>query len=97
VPELTLVEPARSDECCGFGGSFSIVEPDVSARMGSDRIFDFERAGAEVVTSTDMSCLMHLSGLMQRQRRPLTVMHISQLLVGRAPPTAPVPPRTGSQ
>jgi len=97
VPELSLVEPARSDECCGFGGSFSIVEPDISARMGSDRIFDFERLGAEVVTSTDMSCLMHLSGLMQRQCRPLVAMHISQVLVGRTPPIARVLPRTGPQ
>jgi len=89
VPELSLVEPARRDECCGFGGSFSVVEPDVSVRMGNDRILDFEHAGAQVVTSTDMSCLMHLSGLMRRQRRPLTVMHISQVLVGRSPPQLP--------
>jgi len=94
VPEIRLVEPARSDECCGFGGSFSVVEPDVSVRMGNDRILDFERAGAQVVTSTDMSCLMHLSGLMRRQGRPLTVMHISQVLVGRTPPSAPLLPRT---
>jgi L-lactate dehydrogenase complex protein LldE len=86
VPELTLVEPARRDECCGFGGSFSVAEPDVSARMGSDRIDDFEAAGAEVVTSADMSCLMHLSGLMFRQGRRCSVLHIAQLLVGREPP-----------
>lgn len=85
VPELQLVEPARRDECCGFGGSFSVAEPDVSARMGSDRAADFEQAGAEVVTSADMSCLMHLSGLMRRQHRRARVLHIAQLLVGRDP------------
>jgi L-lactate dehydrogenase complex protein LldE len=85
VPELQLVEPTRRDECCGFGGSFSVAEPDVSARMGSDRVADFEQAGAEVVTSADMSCLMHLSGLMRRQRRRARVLHIAQLLVGRDP------------
>jgi len=85
VPELTLVEPTRRDECCGFGGSFSVAEPDVSARMGTDRIDDFMAAGAEVVTSADMSCLMHLSGLMRRQQRPARVLHIAQLLVGRDP------------
>jgi L-lactate dehydrogenase complex protein LldE len=63
LSEVTLIEPERTDECCGFGGSFSVVEPQVSARMGNDRLGDFERAGAEVVTSADMSCLMHLSGL----------------------------------
>lgn len=91
VPELELVEPARRDECCGFGGSFSVVEPDVSARMGSDRIDDFEAAGAEVVTSADMSCLMHLSGLMRRQRRRCSVLHIAQLLVGREPASLDAP------
>jgi len=87
VPRLELREPARRDECCGFGGSFSLAEPDVSARMGSDRIDDFEQAGAEVVTSADMSCLMHLSGLMRRQGRRLSVLHVAQVLVGRAPPS----------
>jgi L-lactate dehydrogenase complex protein LldE len=85
VPELELVEPARRDECCGFGGSFSVAEADISARMGSDRAADFEQAGAEVVTSVDMSCLMHLSGLMRRQQRGPRVLHIAQLLVGRQP------------
>lgn len=83
VPKLTLVEPERTDECCGFGGSFCVVEPAVSSRMGSDRVSDFERAGAEVVTSADMSCLMHLSGIMRRQGRPLAALHVAQVLVGR--------------
>lgn len=86
VRHLTLVEPERADECCGFGGSFCVVEPDVSARMGTDRIEGFLRAGAEIVTSGDMSCLTHLAGLMRRQARPLGVMHVAQILAGRAAP-----------
>jgi L-lactate dehydrogenase complex protein LldE len=86
VQGITLVDPQRRDECCGFGGSFCVGEAAVSARMGSDRITDFERAGAEVVTSSDMSCLMHLSGLLRRQRKPLAVMHIAQILAGRPVP-----------
>jgi L-lactate dehydrogenase complex protein LldE len=85
VPELTLVDPERSDECCGFGGSFCVVEPAVSTRMGADRVSDFERAGAEVVTSADMSCLMHLSGIMRRRQRPIVALHIAQVLIGRTP------------
>jgi L-lactate dehydrogenase complex protein LldE len=85
VPELQLVEPERADECCGFGGSFAVEEEQVSARMGSDRASGFERAGAEVVTSADMSCLMHMAGLARRQRRPLSFLHIAQVLMGRAP------------
>lgn len=86
VRDLELVEPERADECCGFGGSFAIAEAAVSARMGSDRLDDFERARAEVVTSIDTSCLAHLSGLARRQRRSLRTLHLAQLLAGRAPP-----------
>ncbi len=86
VRDLTLVEPERSDECCGFGGSFCIAEPSVSTRMGEDRVADFERAGAEVVTSLDMSCLMHLSGLARRRQRGPGFMHIAEVLMGRSLP-----------
>jgi hypothetical protein len=49
--------------------------------MGRDRIHDHLRAGAEVMTANDMSCLMHLEGLIRRDRQPLRVMHIAELLV----------------
>jgi L-lactate dehydrogenase complex protein LldE len=88
VQGVTLVEPERRDECCGFGGSFCVGEAAVSARMGQDRIADFEQAGAEVVTSGDASCLLHLSGLLRRQHKPLAVMHIAQILAGRPVPRA---------
>ncbi|MEY4545930.1 MAG: hypothetical protein RL685_2125 [Pseudomonadota bacterium] len=80
VPGLELVEPSRRDECCGFGGSFSVTEPELSARMGSDRLDDFQSAGAEIVTSVDMSCLMHLSGLMRQQGRSCSALHVAELL-----------------
>jgi L-lactate dehydrogenase complex protein LldE len=92
VRDITLVEPERSDECCGFGGSFCMTEPGVSSSMGGDRVVDFERAGARVVTSLDMSCLMHLSGLAHRRQRPLGFMHIAEVLLGR-----PLPERTAAE
>jgi L-lactate dehydrogenase complex protein LldE len=70
----------RSDECCGFGGSFAVYEEGVSCMMGRDRIADHLRAEAEVLTAGDMSCLMHLDGLIRRDRRPLRVLHIAELL-----------------
>ena len=70
----------RPDECCGFGGSFAIYEEGVSCMMGRDRIADHERGGAEVLTAGDMSCLMHLDGLIRRERRPLRVLHVAELL-----------------
>ena len=85
IEGLTLVSLERDDDCCGFGGTFCVKEAGVSTRMGDDRLADFERAGAEVVTSMDMSCLMHLSGLSRRQGRGFTFLHIAEVLAGRQP------------
>jgi L-lactate dehydrogenase complex protein LldE len=74
----------RPDECCGFGGTFAINEEAVSCQMGLDRIADHQRAGTEVLTAPDMSCLMHLQGLLRRQRSRMHVMHIAQILAGRS-------------
>jgi len=75
--EITKLE--RTDECCGFGGLFAVSEEAVSCMMGRDRIADHERAGTAVLTSTDMSCLMHLEGLIRRQQKPIRVMHIAEI------------------
>ena len=77
---IQLVDLKRPDECCGFGGTFAVAEEAVSCMMGLDRIHDHEQAGAEVITAGDMSCLMHMSGLIQRQKSPLRVMHIAEIL-----------------
>jgi L-lactate dehydrogenase complex protein LldE len=82
---IQLVGLQRSDECCGFGGTFAVTEEAVSCMMGRDRLHDHEEAGAEIITSTDMSCLMHLDGLLRREKRPLRVMHIAEILAGREP------------
>lgn len=76
--ELTRLE--RPDECCGFGGTFAVSEEAVSSMMGLDRIHDHERAGTEVLTATDMSCLMHLDGFLRRQHKPMRVMHVAEIL-----------------
>jgi L-lactate dehydrogenase complex protein LldE len=81
---LELVTLSRSDECCGFGGTFSVFEPAVSSFMGLDRLADHERAGAEIIASYDVSCLMHLEGLIRRQGMPLRVMHLAEILDGAA-------------
>jgi L-lactate dehydrogenase complex protein LldE len=79
IDGLELVSLARPDECCGFGGTFAVTEEAVSAFMGQDRIADHLRAGAEVVTGTDVSCLMHLDGLARRAASPLTFRHVAEL------------------
>lgn len=77
---IELVPLARGDECCGFGGTFAVSEEAVSCAMGRDRIADHLRGGAEIVTAVDMSCLMHLDGLIQRAQQPLRVMHVAEIL-----------------
>jgi L-lactate dehydrogenase complex protein LldE len=79
---IRLVEPARTDECCGFGGTFAVTEAAVSCLMGRDRLADHEKAGVEVITGVDMSCLMHLDGLARRERRPIQVRHVAEVLLG---------------
>jgi L-lactate dehydrogenase complex protein LldE len=77
---VELVALARPDECCGFGGTFAVNEEAVSCMMGRDRIADHQRAGAEIIAGADMSCLMHLDGLIRRARLPLRVMHVAEIL-----------------
>lgn len=77
---IEIVELTRPDECCGFGGTFAVDQEAVSCLMGRDRIEDHARAGAEVIAGYDMSCLMHLDGLLRRAKRPLRVMHVAEIL-----------------
>lgn len=77
---IELSELKRPDECCGFGGTFAVAEEAVSCMMGLDRIHDHEEAGTEILTANDMSCLMHMSGLIRRQKKPIRVMHIAEIL-----------------
>ena len=84
VRGLEIAELARPDECCGFGGTFAVGEPAVSAKMGRDRLRDFTSHGAQAVVSTDMSCLMHLDGLARRERMGLPMYHVAEVLAGTA-------------
>lgn len=77
---ISFAELERADECCGFGGTFAVTEEAVSVMMGRDRIHDHEQAGAEILTAGDMSCLMHLEGIIRREKKPLRVMHIAEIL-----------------
>ena len=70
----------RSDECCGFGGTFAVTEEAISVKMGKDKIQDHLDSGVEVITATDTSCLMHLEGLVTRNKEPLKILHIAEIL-----------------
>ncbi len=68
VKGIEFVSPARPDECCGFGSTFSVTEEAVSVRMGQDKVRDHVGAGAEYIVSGDMSCLMHQQGCAERMK-----------------------------
>ena len=80
IEGLKLMPLNRKDECCGFGGTFSVFEEAISVKMGKDRIQDHLDNGVEVITGADHSCLMHLEGLLNRNKQPIKVMHIAEIL-----------------
>ncbi len=80
VSGIELVDLDRSDECCGFGGTFAVTEEAVAVKMGRDRIADHVKNKAEFVTGTDMSCIMHLQGLARRRNDPLDFKHVAEIL-----------------
>ena len=78
---IAFSEPRRPDECCGFGGTFAVAEEAVSVMMGQDKVADHRDAGTEVLASPDMSCLMHLEGILRRGGdRDTRVMHVAEVL-----------------
>jgi L-lactate dehydrogenase complex protein LldE len=85
VEGIEFVKLQREDECCGFGGTFAVAEEGVSVLMGRDRCEDHIQAGAQVIAATDMSCLMHMEGILRRQKNTIPVMHVAQVLMGRQP------------
>lgn len=82
VKGIEIQQIKRPDECCGFGGTFSALEPSTSVKMGQDKVADHSGSGAEYVISADGSCTMHLKGCVQRSGTPLKFLHIAQVLNG---------------
>jgi L-lactate dehydrogenase complex protein LldE len=95
VRGIDLVELPRWDECCGFGGTFSIKNPDVSAAMLADKMEAVIETGAEVLCAGDRSCLMHIGGGLERIRAGVRTLHLAEILASTEseyptgqPPTA---------
>ena len=83
VEGVEVFEPARVDECCGFGGMFAVEEKEVSVCMGRDKVRDHMSTGAEYITGADSSCLMHMQGVIDRERLPIKTLHIVEILTAR--------------
>lgn len=80
VDGLQLLKTKRPDECCGFGGTFCVTEEAVSVKMGRDRLAEHVANGVEYITGGDMSCLMHLEGILRRQGSTIQIKHIAEIL-----------------
>ncbi len=80
VEGLELAWPERPDECCGFGGAFSLKFPELSARMGRDRLRALAATGAEYMASSDVSCLLHLGGVARREGSGPRPIHLAEIL-----------------
>lgn len=80
VRGIDLVELPDAAECCGFGGTFALKNPDVSAAMGADKLARIRQTGAEVVCAADNSCLAHVGGLLSRLRTGVRTLHLAEIL-----------------
>ena len=80
VKDLELLPLERSDECCGFGGSFSVRYPGISGAMVGDKAALIENTGADVVVATDAGCLMNIAGCLRRRGSPVRAMHLAEIL-----------------
>ena len=88
VRGLDLAQLPGADVCCGFGGTFSVKNPDVSAAMCADKCAAVISTGARVLCAADSSCLMHIGGGLRRQRAAVTTMHLAEILASTAGPAS---------
>lgn len=80
VNGLNLQMPVRRDECCGFGGTFCVFEEAVSVKMGKDRVEEHAHNDVDYITGVDVSCLMHLEGILKRNNSKIKTLHIAEIL-----------------
>lgn len=80
VRGLDLVPLPGAEECCGFGGTFAVKNPDISAAMCADKVGNVMTTGAEVLCAADNSCLMHIGGTLTRQKTGVKIMHLAEIL-----------------
>jgi len=83
VRGLELREMDAAEECCGFGGTFSVKFPEISGGMAGTKIDSIVRTGAQTVVSVDSSCLMQIQGALARAALPVRTMHLAEILASQ--------------
>ncbi|MDE6886902.1 MAG: (Fe-S)-binding protein [Helicobacteraceae bacterium] len=83
LKNVELIELEREEECCGFGGTFSIKEPEISNAMVQDKIKDIQDRNVEYLVSGDAGCLMNISGAMQKNNVNVKPIHLYDFIAQR--------------
>ena len=91
VEGAELVEMDQAETCCGFGGTFSVKYPHISASMLEDKVENVVKTGAGALVACDMSCLMHIGGALSRRDIDVRPMHLAQLLESEGKGSVPGP------
>lgn len=81
IEGVELIEFDESEQCCGFGGTFSVAYPNTSVSMGKLKIEKLIADKPDIIGAVDMACMLHLSGIAQKQGRPLNKLHVSEILM----------------
>ena len=84
VQAIRLLELPAHQQCCGFGGAFSVINPDISAAILSEKVQNILSTGAEYCAGLDNSCLMHIGGALNRQRTGVGCLHVAEILARTA-------------
>jgi L-lactate dehydrogenase complex protein LldE len=79
------VELGSPEECCGFGGTFCVKYPEVSAHIADRKIDELMASGASHVIGADLGCLLHLEGRMQKRGIAVQAVHVAEVLAGMTP------------
>jgi L-lactate dehydrogenase complex protein LldE len=80
LANLEILEPDHAYECCGFGGTFAVKQPEISAAMAADKARSIAATGASALVGQDCGCLMNLGGTLARQGHGIAVKHVAELL-----------------
>jgi len=84
VEGLSVAEMEETEVCCGFGGTFCVKYPEISGRLGSDKLKNAQQTGANILLGGDLGCLLNLSGRALREGIPMRMFHTAEVLAGMA-------------
>jgi L-lactate dehydrogenase complex protein LldE len=84
VQQLTLAEMEGTEQCCGFGGTFCVKYPEISAKMVDNKLAAIEASGADTLLAGDLGCLLNIAGRLKRRHRPVKVYHVAEVLADMA-------------